>query len=115
MAAIGLGAVRVTTPGTPVLVPPPENWGGGGKYSCHAVLFQALSTNVGAVYIGNQGMVAAAPDYAGVMVVLLTPTDASVMSFSIGLPNAPNALNLDEFWIDAANAGDGVLVSLVKL
>ena len=115
MAALGLGAVRVVTPGTNVAVPPPSNYGGNPVFPCHAVLFQALSTNTGPVYIGNRGMVATAPDFAGVMVTLLTPTDSAVMSFSIGLPLAPNGLNLDEFWIDAAIATDGVLVSVVKL
>lgn len=111
---VGLGAVRVTTPGTNVVVPPPSNVS-GNVYACHAVLFQALAANTGPVYIGSPGMVATAPDFAGVMVTLLTPTDSAVMSFSTGLPLAPNGINLNEFVIDAAQATDGVLVSLVRL
>jgi hypothetical protein len=102
----------VVTPGTPVSVvaglgsPAPIHVG------AQAVAFQALPTNIGVVYIGHKGMVRAS--YVGVMFVIPAPGSAVTGPFitaTLAVPNAPAALNVAQYFIDANNTNDGVLVT----
>lgn len=114
--ALGMkGAVRVPTPGTPVQITAPSTGSGnaGDPYNIHGVMFQALPTNTGLIYIGGQGLVAAT--FAQVAALLPVPTTNFLPAFSTSLTIAPNALNLTQFWIDAEIATDGVLVTWLRL
>lgn len=102
------GPITVATPGTPVpaitnlpVTPRP--------YSCHGVLFQALPTNTGKVYIGTAEMDPTA--FTGLFAMLAIPTDNQIPSFSAALTITPNGMVLDQFYVDADNADDGVLLT----
>lgn len=103
-----LGRVRIVTPGVLVRVtvnqPVPS-----ARYACHGVMFQALPSNVGNVYIGLSGLVRAT--LAQVLAVLAIPTVNSFPTFSAALTLAPNAVQLQDLYIDADNANDGVIVA----
>lgn len=106
-----LGPVVVPTPGTPVqaisqLSPVPPS---PPHVSIHGVMFQVLATNTGVVYIGQKGM--NKTTLAGVLAYLPIPTANSAPTFSIALTIAPNGLALEQFWIDAAVANEGCLVT----
>lgn len=113
-----LGPVRVSVPGTPVratsAIPDtlPNLYGEpGSNFTCHAALFQALPTNTGLVYIGAATM--NKTTLAGVLAVLAVPTANSIPSFSVALTLAPAGIDLSDVYIDAANATEGVLVSIL--
>lgn len=114
MALIARGAFTVTTPGTPVPITAPSTGSGtgGNPFNIHGVLFQALPTNTGKVYVGLAGMNKAT--YVGVLAILPIPTENFLPAFSTSLTIAPNALILTQFAIDADNASDGVLVSALQ-
>lgn len=107
MAWTGLGTISVVTPGTkvPILGAPPV-----AAIRCEAILFQALSnashTNTGRVYIydrtGNR------------VATLAVPTTNTIPSASVTIPNAPGALNCQDYSIDADNATDGVDASYLR-
>ena len=109
------GKVTVPVPGTPVIATinlPNQGISFGERpYVCHAVMFQALRGNTGAVFIGTAALDAASE--ANLFAVLAIPTTNSLPSFSAALTIAPNGLVLNEFYIDAAVAGDGVLVTFM--
>lgn len=116
MALRLLGAVQVVTPGTPVSVmtnlaqvPAPIH------KSCQAIAFQALPTNVGVVYIGYRGMVRAT--FANVAAVIPAPGSNITGPFitaTIALPMSPAGLNAADFYVDANNSSDGVIVSYTE-
>ena len=112
-----LGKLTVTTPGTLVRATRDIVNNTLGlrndvtKFSCHAVLFQALSTNVGLVYIGGSALVRASLANCGH--VLAVPTTNILPSFGISLTNAPAGVNLSDLYIDADNANDGVLIMVL--
>jgi hypothetical protein len=103
-----LGRLIVAVPGTPVRVttnlPQPTD-----RYACHGVLLQALPSNVGRVYIGTSGLVRAT--FANVYAYLAVPTANQGPTFSAALTLAPNAVQLQDMFIDADNANDGVIVT----
>lgn len=105
---VSLGKTIVPVPGTPVRVVPPASI---APQSCHAFLVTALSENVGKIYIGEQGL--SKTTLAKVYSVLPVPTTNSLPTFSVAVTDAANALGLDNLWIDADSANDGVLVSCV--
>lgn len=109
------GAVIVPTPGTPVQVTAPAtgSGNGGNPYAIHGVMFQALPTNTGKVFVGIAGL--NATTYANVAAILPIPTTNFLPVFSTSITIAPNALILTEFWIDADNADEGVLVTWVRV
>src|SRR3990167_7769393 len=102
------GKITVGTPGTPVaaimnLPASPRPW------ACHGVMFQALPTNTGRVYIGT-----AAVDrttLANAFAILAIPTANILPSFSAALTIAPNGLVLNTFYVDADEADDGVILT----
>lgn len=113
-----LGPISVTTPGTPVRAT--QNVAtidAGGvtndptKFSCHAALFQAKKGNVGAVYVGLATL--NKTTLAGVCGQLAIPTDNSIPAFSIALTLSPAGVDLSDLWIDADQAGDGVILTVL--
>lgn len=109
--------IRVTTPGTPVRLTSAITTDPGGltntvdRFTCHAVLIQAIDNNVGKVYVGLAGLVRATR--VGVSGVLAIPTDNSIPSYSISLTLAPAGVDLSDLYIDADQANDGVLVTVL--
>lgn len=114
MPIICKGAIVVPVPGTPVQVTAPSVGGGtnGNPFAIHGVMFQALPTNTGKVYIGVADMNKST--YANVAAVLPIPTTNFLPTFSTSITIAPMALTLLEFWIDADVADEGVLVTGVR-
>jgi hypothetical protein len=107
-----LGKVTVTTPGT--LVRATLNRSDPAKaLPCHGILFEALPTNVGRVYVGRSGL--NRTTLAGVFAMLPVPTTNVLPTFSTALTLAPNGLAAHDFYIDADNAGDGVLICFLQL
>lgn len=106
------GPLVVATPGTPVrasvLVTAPDN---PASYKVHAVLMQARPSNVGKVYIGMLGLNRAT--LAGVATVLAIPTANSLAAFSVAHTISPAGVDLSDLWLDADNAGDGVLLTVL--
>lgn len=114
MPIICRGAFRCVTPGTNVQVTAPSTGSGvgGNPFAVHGIMFQALPTNTGKVYVGTVGMVAAT--YVNVAAILPVPTTNFLPAFSTSLTIAPNSLTITQFVIDADNAEDGVLVTALQ-
>jgi hypothetical protein len=81
------------------------------RFKCHAALFQAKKGNVGIVYIGLTGLNRST--LVGVAAQLAIPTSNSIPSFSVALTLSPDGVDLSDLWIDADNAGDGVILTLL--
>ena len=105
-----VGKFTVTTPGTLVRLTSGQTTP-AAKYSCHAIMVQALPANVGKVYIGTSAMSRAA--LTGLYAILPLPSTTSIPVFTAALTLAPNSLNLADLFIDADNANDGVIVTLL--
>lgn len=108
---IALGKITVPTPGSPVPLQA-EAPTGLASQTCHGYIIQALSTNTGKIYIGDSTLNKAT--LAGVFCVLAIPTNNLFPSFSSSVGNAAGpAFNLATIYIDADNAGEGVVASAV--
>lgn len=75
----------------------------------YAILFQALPTNLGKIYIGtstlNRG------SFAGCAGLLAVPTVNILPSYGISLTLAPAGIDVDTLYLDADNSGEGALVT----
>jgi hypothetical protein len=105
-----IGKLTVAVPGTLVRATSGQA-NPAQPFSCHGVLFQALPANVGRVYIGSSVLNRAA--LTGVFSVLVIPTATIIPSFSVALTIAPNGIKLDDFWVDADTATDGVIITVL--
>jgi hypothetical protein len=99
--SIPLGRFTVPTPGTVVALSVKQ-------LKCHAILIEAAPSNTGKVYIGIATMV---KGVSGEMAVLAIPTANTIPVYSETISQCPNAINLQDFYVDADIAGDGVVVS----
>jgi hypothetical protein len=104
------GKVSVPTPGTPVIATT-NNTVPTATVPVNAVLIEAWPTNVGKVYIGNQGMNKTTG--VGVIAILAIPTVNFIPSFSATLSFSTGGIDVSYVWLDADNAGDSVIVSAV--
>lgn len=84
------------------------------RFPCHAILFQALSTNTGKVYIMEGNNAFSAATYTKCLAVIAVPTANSLPSASATVTYAPAAFNAADFYIDVQTTGEGCLVSAVK-
>ena len=112
-----LGLVTVPVPGTPIQatanVSGSAAWGENTTvFACLAILFQADPANTGKTYIGDDASFKKSTG-EGRLAVLAIPTDNSIPSASATIPNAPAALNANDYWIDADKADEGVTVSIL--
>jgi hypothetical protein len=102
-----LGKVVVTTPGQPVRatinLPDPAE-----PLYVHAYATQRLKTNVGNVYISLSPTDDRIP-----LRYILAILDQSQPSFSAGITVELNGTNMAEVYIDADNAGDGVIIPVL--
>ncbi len=80
---------------------------------CHGIMFEVLPTNVGRVYIGAPTM--DRTTFTDLFAILAIPTDNFLPTFSTALTIAPNALCVNDFWVDADEGGDGVIVTFLVL
>ncbi len=111
---VGLGKTVVPNSGTPVQVQIPAAIAGPGNpglSTVHAFVVEVLSNNTGKVYIGVQGL--SKTTLVGCLVVLPIPTANLLPTFSVSMTAAANALSLSDLWIDADNAGEGVMISAI--
>ncbi len=105
-----IAKIVVVAAGTPVRVTSQEA-DPSAYYPIHGILIQALPDNVGKTYIGVSTMNRVArTDLLG---ILATPTANSIPTYSAALTLSPNAIQLKDFYIDADNANDGVIVSVL--
>lgn len=111
MPAVPYAVISVDTPGTPELVTQVETSPTRVK-KVHGVLFQVKRSNTGPVAIGVAGMVMATGEKC--YVILPPPTATTIPSFSMALTLAPNSITLSDMRVDAENATDGVLVSILE-
>ncbi len=81
------------------------------RYGAHSYLVEAVSTNTGAVYIGNSAM--NKTTLSGVYAILPPPTTNSFSNFSATVTYAPAAFNMAEIYIDVDVSGEGALVSVI--
>lgn len=109
MANKSLGKVTATA-GTPVRLTNNQT-DPAAAYSCHSYFVEALSTNTGAVYIGNSTL--NKTTLAGVYAILPPPSTNIYPSFSSAVGYSPAHFNAAEVWIDVATSTEGVLVSVV--
>jgi hypothetical protein len=108
-----VGKIGVPVPGTPVQVGTHLLVTAqiGGFRTVQAVLFQAWKANVGAVYVGSAGMNKA----TGALVadVLPVPTVNALGSFGASNHLSPAGIDLTALYLDADNANEGALVTLL--
>lgn len=106
---IPLGKLTVVSAGVPVsastLLPANNPY-----KKCHAILFQALPTNLGKVYVGDINIDVGTGFYGAYIPV---PSTNTAPSFQTSLTRAPNGLNVEMFWIDADFEGEGCTVSIL--
>lgn len=106
------GKVTVPTPGTPVRAS--AAYTDPAKHvACHGIMFQTLPSNTGKIYIGRANMNKAA--FTGLFAMLVAPSASQLPNFSAAITQAPNALGVEEFYIDADVAGEGVIVTILEL
>lgn len=106
------GKVTVTSAGTPVRLTTNESTP-SARLGCHAFMVESLSTNTGKIFIGTSGM--NKTTLAGVVAILAIPTSNILPVFTVGFSGAPNAFNLADYYVDADNSGEAVLVSTLEL
>jgi hypothetical protein len=106
---LALGPTRVAVPGAPVQISAPVGTALSDRPTCHACIIEALPENTGKIYIGLSGL--NKTTRANVLLILPVPTANVLPSFSSAMAQAANAINLTDFWIDADQPTDGVLVS----
>ncbi len=89
------------------------NYSASRPVQCHAIMFQALPSNTGKVYICTA--IGDPATMIGVYATLGVPTANLIPSFSLAITIAPNALNLGDYYVTSDNPGEGVLVDIVVL
>ena len=78
-----------------------------GTIACESLLIKALASNAGpAVYVGR-----AANFNAGSGAGLIVDINGVNQSFSVQAPDATNRIVPSQYWVDAANSGDKLLVT----
>jgi|SRR5581483_10941940 len=105
MIAYFIGKVSVTSPGTPVQVTSDLS------IRCAKILFAVDTANTGKTYLGGAGMsktTRAGVGRAFTQPPASGPQDGLLISER---PGEGNSLRPADYWIDADNANDGLLVT----
>ncbi len=79
---------------------------------CQAVYVEALPANTGAVKVGDSALVASS-DVGVAASLLKCAATGPVSAKEFRASGVQNGLNLGDFYIDGANSGDKVYVSIV--
>lgn len=106
-----MGRIVVPVAGTPVSVRTAVFATGERFQAFHAMLFQAMATNTGRVYIGKNTMVKAT--LADCAAVLAIPTANTIPSFGMSNPLSPAGVDISGLFIDADVNGEGVLLTIL--
>lgn len=101
-----------TTPGQPVRVTNNQT-NPSLRMTCHAIFFQQVRTNTGFILVGRSAL----NEGTGVDLnaVLPVPTNNSLPNATVGIPDAMNAMNAAEYYVDFTQSGDKCLVSILIL
>lgn len=106
-----VGKIIVPAPGTPVQLSAGFAALGLTRTTVHAAMMQALKSNAGAVYIGtsvmNKGTL------VGCAGVLAIPTTNSIPSMGISNTLIPAGVDMDVLYVDADNANEGLLLTVL--
>lgn len=105
-----LGCLRVAAPGTPVRLTSGQA-NPAQRYACHGVMVQVLHTNTGRIFVGKANMNKAT--FENVLAVLAIPTDNTIPTFSAALTIAPNAVHPHDLYLDADQANEGAIVTVL--
>ena len=100
--------VLVPTPGTPVPL-------STSIHTAHSIQVQPILANAGSVYVGIGGLVKGT--LVNVMAVLPKPsssTSGPLPPWSAANEAASNGISVQEVFIDADNANDGVIVTIIQ-
>lgn len=101
--------ITITSPGTPQQVTIPA----APTNRVYAISIQALPSNTGKIWIGKSTMKKGASPPSGVMAVLAVPTTNIIPSFSASIALAAGGITATDFWIDADNMSDGVVIAIL--
>src|SRR5579863_8638362 len=99
MQAVTLGLVPVPTPGTPVGI-------SATRVLCNRIRFETTTAGAGKVYLGLAGLVKAS--LAGVIKQFIPAGSGVPDSFDLFAPDGADELDLSQYFVDAANAGEGL-------
>lgn len=105
-----LGKVTIPNAGTPVQATVNQS-DPAQVFLCHAFLVESWPTNVGKIYVGLKNMDKSSG--SNLLAVLAIPTTNSIPTFSATIAAAPNALSINDIYIDADTSNDSALVSVV--
>lgn len=104
------GKLSVPTPGTPVRVTAAEA-NPAETIRVHGYLFQTLPGNTGKMYIGKANL--DRTTLVGVLAILAIPTTNLLPTFSAAITWSANGLMLEELYVDADVANEGVLCTVL--
>lgn len=112
MTIVPLGKISVPTPGTPVaVISPSQVTALIGSRTCASIIFRPCVTKAGVTYVGVAGMNHST--YSGVAYDFNKPATTGIGdSFALAGDVSNDQVDPCVWYVDAANAGDGVLVSL---
>jgi len=111
MIARPLGLIRVPTPGTPVPVTTDTT------LFASQILFRTVPGATKPTYVGVAGMNKSAAGMVGVIAALAEPTAGGAQDGQ-AIPSSPyqwgNSLRLADYYVDADQANEGVLVTYIE-
>ena len=111
MALRSLGLVTVVAAGTAVRItenePIPTD-----RVGAHSISVQAWLANTGRLYVGDRETMNRTTG-VGVLMVLAIPTANALAQFTATIVNSPAGFNSINLWLDADDAGDQGLVSIL--
>ena len=99
-----LGYITIT--GTPVPI-------SATTQKCHAIFFQQVRTNTGFILCGRSGLNEGTG--TDLNAVLPIPTNNSLPNATVGIPDAMNAMEASQYFVDGTVNGDKCLVSILIL
>jgi hypothetical protein len=105
-----IGRITVPVAGTPVRVTSGQS-DPAARLAVHGVLVQALPGNAGRVYIGTAAMNRVTQQ--NLFAILAIPTANQLPTFSAALTLSPNAIQLQDMYVDVDTNNDGVIVSVL--
>jgi hypothetical protein len=113
MALKSFGRITVAVPDTAVQATVNEP-AQADRFSVHSVMFERDDPNdTGLVYIGTSAAMNRTT-LVGVIAILAVPTTNFLPVFTATITHMPDGVNVNEFWVDADEAGDSVLISGIE-
>jgi hypothetical protein len=110
-----LGAVTVTTAGTPERITKlaPTSVQDAKRLGAKSARIQAMPDNTGLVYVGLAGMEGSpqGPNLLGVIPKPVSATTGPFETFEIHVEDVPAGLNLYDIFLDVTVSGEGAIVS----